>query len=105
MKEIAIRAFRSYSSSTRFESHRSFVRLISFLLLFALVAISTRPSNAQTRPRRVGRDQSSEPRAPPSTPPSRPPVLGGANTSGRSPATQNRQPSEDGPEEVGAGDV
>jgi Ca-activated chloride channel homolog len=105
MTKIAIRAFRSYSPLTEFDSRRRCVRLISFLLPFALVAISIQESNAQTRPRRVGNGQLSEVSAPPSTSPSRPPVLGGANSSGRSPASQNRQPSEDGPEEVGAGDV
>src|ERR1700687_5809975 len=105
MTKLAIRPFRSFSSSTKFKSHHSFVSLICFLLLFALVAISIKKSNAQTRPRRVGDSGSPTASAPSSTSPLRPPVLGGANTSGRSPGTENRQPSQDGPEEVGAGDV
>jgi VWFA-related protein len=105
MRKNAIRAFCSCSSSTEFESRRRLVRFVLFLLPFALVAISIQTADAQTRPRRVDNSQSSKTSTQSSTSPSRPPVLGGANTGGQSPATQNRQPSKDGPEEVGAGDI
>jgi len=105
MRKNAIRAFCSCSSSTEFESRRRLVRFVLFLLSFALVAISMQTADAQTRPRRVDNSQSSKASAQSSTSPSRPPVLGGANTGGQSPATQNRQPSKDAPEEVGAGDI
>jgi hypothetical protein len=106
MRKIGIQPFRSYSSSTKMESNRSFVRFICLLLLFAGVVISSQKSNSQTRPRRVGDRGTSEGSTPSSTStsPSQPPVLRGANSNGQSPGTQSRQPAANGPEEVGAGD-
>jgi hypothetical protein len=107
MRKIGIQPFRSYSSSTKMESNRSFVRFICLLLLFAGVVISSQKSNSQTRPRRVGDRGTSEGSTPSSTStsPSQPPVLRGANSNGQSPGTQSRQPAANGPEEVGAGDI
>jgi Ca-activated chloride channel family protein len=82
----------------------------SYLLVLALFAASAAVLHAQTRPRRVGQGQQTPINTPtasraPATP-SRPPVLGGAN---RAPGTQSttQQPvvTDNGPEEVDAGDV
>ena len=91
------------SSSNKFASQRRFVRFTSFLL-FALLLIPLQRSDAQTRPRRVG-DSGSSVAPAPSTSTPRPPVLTGANSGSQSPSTQKRQPSDNGPEEVGAGDI
>ena len=105
MRKIAVWAFFFCSRSNKFEGRRSLARSMSIFLLFAFVAISSLISNAQTRPRRVSDSRSSEASTPSSMPPPRSPVLGRANSSDRAPNTQNRQPSEDRPEEVGAGDI
>lgn len=85
----------------------------SSFLLFLLFVSSQVLLQAQTRPRRVGQDRpQSSPGITNSTPsrtnstPSRPPVLGGAN---RTPGTQQGEQASittnDGPEEVEAGDI
>ena len=107
MSRIAIRAFRIYSNSSRFETKRSLIRFIGFLFLLALITGSIPQTKAQTRPRRVGVNKSSESTSPSSISslPSQPPVLRGTGSSGPSPATQNRRRPQEGPEEVGAGDI
>ena len=94
-------------------------KLSSYLLLISLFAVCVGPAFAQTRPRRV--HQSGQPttttmpnrsQSPATTPsrtpsmPTRPPVLGGNNRAPGSPST-NQAPvvTDNGPEEVEAGDV
>src|SRR5688572_20343073 len=84
------------------------MRKISVLfLLVCLCAVLAQTASAQTRPRRVGSNTSTQPpaaRTPVPETSRRPPVLGGANTGNRTsvPSTP-QQPT--GPEEVDAGDV
>ena len=107
MSRITIRAFPIYSNSSWFETKRSLVRFIGFLFLFALIAGSIPQAKAQTRPRRVGDNKSSEGTSPSSTSrfPPQPPVLRGTGSRGQSPDTQNRRRAQEGPEEVGEGDI
>ena len=107
MTRIANLAFRIYSNSSWFETKPSLVRCTGLLFLFALIAGSIPQTNAQTRPRRVGDNKSSEGISPTSISslPSQPPVLRGTGSSGQSPATQNRGRAQEGPEEVGEGDI
>src|SRR5258708_40179687 len=107
MTRIANLASRIYSNSSWFETKPSLVRCTGLLFLFALIAGSIPQTNAQTRPRRVGGNKSSEGTSPSSISslPSHPPVLRGTGSSGQSPATQNRRSAQEGPEEVGEGDI
>src|SRR5258705_4868011 len=107
MSLIAIRVSRIYSNSSWFESKPSLVRFIGFLFLFALIVGSIPRANAQTRPRRVGDTKSLEGTSPSSISslPSQPPALRGTGSSGQSPATQNQRRTQEGPEEVGEGDI
>jgi VWFA-related protein len=104
MRRIAIPAIRFCSNLSKSMCKRDLVRSISFLLLFALIAISRSQLNAQTRPRRVG-DNGSSSTSSSSTSPSLPPVLRGANSSGQRAPSQSRNNSREQPEEVGAGDI
>ena len=84
-----------------------------FLLLLSLLSTVTGIGVGQSRPRRVG-DQQSAPQttspslqtaSPAPAPPTRPPVLGGANhPNNRQPEPQTEQ-APSGPEEVDAGDI
>src|SRR5687767_8540254 len=84
-----------------------------FLLLLSLLSTVTGIGVGQSRPRRVG-DQQSAPQttspslqtaSPAPAPPTRPPVLGGANQpNNRQPEPQTEQ-APAGPEEVDAGDI
>src|SRR5687767_12991926 len=84
-----------------------------FLLLLSLLSTVTGIGVGQSRPRRVG-DQQSAPQttspslqtaSPAPAPPTRPPVLGGANhPNNRQPEPQTEQ-APAGPEEVDAGDI
>lgn len=81
-------------------------RISSFLLFLLLFVSSQLLLQAQTRPRRVGQDRPYSAPVTTSAPaPRRPPVLGGAN---RTPGSQQGEPTtttNDGPEEVDAGDI
>ncbi|HKO62781.1 MAG TPA: VWA domain-containing protein [Pyrinomonadaceae bacterium] len=96
-------------------------KFFSYLLLLSLFAVSFSLPNAQTRPRRVqqsgqttvnqpsrtqsGSTTSTAPNRAPSTP-TRPPVLGGNNRPAGAPSTtQAPVVTDNGPEEVDAGDV
>ena len=102
MRQPTFRSLRIDCSSIK--PRRSCVRTILFLMLFVLGATPVQELLAQTRPRRVT-DGSAQVAAPSTPQPSRPPVLGGANSTGQISNTQAPQPSPNGPEEVGAGDV
>lgn len=95
-------------------------KFFSYLLLMSLFAVSFSLPNAQTRPRRVqqsgqttvnqpsqtqSRTTSTVPNRTPSTP-TRAPVLGGNNRPAGAPSTTQRPVvTDNGPEEVDAGDV
>src|SRR2546422_265661 len=75
----------------------------SYLLLFFVFAFSAAVLQAQSRPRRIGQPP---PPTPNSSTPSRPPVLGGSTRPAGSQSTEKPPVAQDnGPEEVGAGDV
>lgn len=87
-------------------------KIAAFSLLLSLFLVLAQFGAAQTRARRVGQTTTaSEPR--PSAPPatttnaSRPPVLGGAKTGTTTSTTPQAStaPDDEGPEEVGEGDV
>jgi VWFA-related protein len=82
-------------------------RISSFVLFLLLFASCEVLLQAQTRPRRVGQDRPQSPSATTSNPtPRRPPVLGGANrTPGSQQSEQHSTTTNDGPEEVDAGDI
>ncbi len=104
MRKIAVRSFRFHPGSTKFEMRNSAIRFKCILLLFTVLSIASQTVNAQTRPRRVSDNgQGSATQAP--SPAPRVPVLSGVNSSSSTTNTQSRQPSQDGPEEVGAGDI
>ena len=107
MNRITIRASRIYSNSCRLETKWSLIKSIGFLFLLALIAGSIPRTNAQTRPRRVGDTKSSERTSSSSISslPSQPPVIRGTGLGGPSPGTQNRVRAQEGPEEVGEGDI
>ncbi|OLE51272.1 MAG: hypothetical protein AUG51_23885 [Acidobacteria bacterium 13_1_20CM_3_53_8] len=73
--------------------------LLSPLLITPIIV------SAQTRPRRIGQTTSAPIASQPTTVPARPPVLVGASPNSSSQAQQNSAPQNDGPEEVGEGDV
>ena len=83
-------------------------KFCSYLLVLSLFAVSAAVLHAQTRPRRVGEGRQTTINTPSRTPatPSRAPVLGGANRApGTSSTTQQPVVTDNGPEEVDAGDV
>jgi VWFA-related protein len=86
-------------------------KLLTFLLILSIIAISASGLAAQTRPRRIGQTSQGNPpsTSTPSTTtstPSRAPVLGGATRTNNPGATgQSTSTVKDGPEEVDAGDV
>jgi len=104
MRKISVRAFRFHPVSTKFEMRNSAITFKSVLLLFAIMSIASQIANAQTRPRRVG-DSGPGSSTQSSTPPSRLPVVDGVYSNGQTTNSQSRQRSQDGPEEVGAGDI
>ena len=77
----------------------------SFLLFLLLFVGSQVLLQAQTRPRRVGQDRPQSAPATTNPTPSRPPVLGGANRTPGSQQGEQQTTTNDGPEEVDAGDV
>ena len=83
------------------------MKRISSLLLSLLLFVSSQMLlQAQTRPRRVGLDRPQSAPGVTIPTPSRPPVLGGANrTPGSQQAEQQTTTTNDGPEEVDAGDI
>lgn len=79
---------------------------ISSFLLFVLLFVGSQVLlQAQTRPRRVGQDRPQSAPATTNPTPSRPPVLGGANRTPSSQQGQQQTTTNDGPEEVDAGDI
>ena len=84
-----------------------------FLLLLSLLSTVTGIGVGQSRPRRVGDQQSapqttspsSQTASPAPAPPTRPPVLGGANHPNNRQPEQQTEQAPSGPEEVDAGDV
>ncbi|MBV9957350.1 MAG: VWA domain-containing protein, partial [Acidobacteria bacterium] len=88
-------------------------KFVPFVLLLSLSLFAVSTSSAQTRPRRVTEQPASVPQqqpeedsaepAPQPTAPRRPPVLTG--NIGQTGQTQPSAPQDDGPEEVGDGDV
>lgn len=79
-------------------------KAFAYLVLLSLIALPVLSANAQSRPRRVG--QTTPATAPNTSTPARPPVLGGANTSNKQQSgAQASKETNDGPEEVDAGDV
>src|SRR5215213_1057883 len=86
-------------------------KTVAFSLLLSLFVVLAQFGAAQTRARRVGSTTTASEPAPPATTTtttaSRPPVLGGAKI-GTTPSSTTPQPSaapDEGPEEVGEGDV
>ncbi|MGI8733423.1 MAG: VWA domain-containing protein [Pyrinomonadaceae bacterium] len=86
-------------------------KTFAYLVLLSLIALPVLSGYSQSRPRRVGQsaptvNNGTPQAAPNTTSPARPPVLGGANTSkGQQSGNQVPKPTNDGPEEVDAGDV
>jgi len=81
-------------------------RISSFLLFLLLFVSSHVLLQAQTRPRRVGQDRPQSVPGITNPTPNRPPVLGGANrTPGSQQGEQASTTTNDGPEEVEAGDI
>lgn len=83
-------------------------KIFAYLSILSLVALSLLSAHAQSRPRRVGQTapQAKPQPSPNTSTPARPPVLGGANTSNRQQTgTQAPKETNNGPEEVEAGDV
>src|SRR6267142_475202 len=91
-------------------------RIIALTLLCSLAIALAQTAGAQTRPRRVGSQPSSQQQQPQTRPqpqtdpsqtarPSRPPVLGGANRDPNEQKPASTSSKDAGPEEVGEGDV
>ncbi|MDQ5847181.1 MAG: hypothetical protein M3539_17990, partial [Acidobacteriota bacterium] len=79
-------------------------KLSSFLLFLTFLGLGASLLQAQTRPRRIG--QTPPASSPNTSTPTRPPVLGGATRpSGSQNPAQSAPVTNDGPEEVEAGDV
>ncbi|HLR04988.1 MAG TPA: VWA domain-containing protein [Pyrinomonadaceae bacterium] len=92
-------------------------RIITLVLVGTFAAVLAQTAGAQTRPRRVGRTQTSPPQTQQSQPQPKPDDASQASRSGRPPVLSggNRNPNEQqpaststqdsGPEEVGEGDI
>lgn len=86
-------------------------KTFAYLVLLSLIALPVISGYSQSRPRRVGESAptsstGTQQTVPNPTSPSRPPVLRGANTSnGQQTGSQVPKPTNEGPEEVEAGDV
>jgi len=91
-------------------------RIITLVLVGTFAAVLAQTAGAQTRPRRVGRTQTSPPQTQQSQPqpkpdasqasrPSRPPVLSGANRNPNEQQPASTSTQDSGPEEVGEGDI
>src|SRR6266851_7164958 len=91
-------------------------RIITLILVGTFAAVLAQTAGAQTRPRRVGRTQTSPPQTQQSQPqpkpdasqasrPSRPPVLSGANRNPNEQQPASTSTQDSGPEEVGEGDI
>ena len=107
MSRIVSWALRIYSNSSPFETKPILSTFIALLFLLVLMASSIPESNGQTRPRRVGDDQSSAASLPSSisSSPSQPPVLKGETISAGQTTATKKQSTSQGPEEVGEGDI